>query len=471
LNTEGDAWGGRPPRILSQPADAVSTSGQEIIDLYHTTGAQLDPWQEESLRIVMGERRDGSWACSQVGIEAPRQNGKGAILEARQLGGLFLLREPLQVHTAHVMDTCMAHFDRVLSLIESTPDLARQVTRVSRSHGDLGIESGPCRLKFRARTGRGGRGLTAPVIYLDEAQELSTEMLAALSFILSAVPDHQLWMTGSCGAIVNEVWNGMRATAMKGTDPRLAYLGWAADPAEAVADPLAEKVLRESNPAHPARITRETIEAEYRLFMAADDIRSFLRERLGVWDDDIAAGAISLELWAAQVSGDVTPSGVLTFGLDVSPSRDSASIAVCDGAARAELIVNEPGTSWVVGYLERLTLTHGSRVVLDKAGPAGSMVPDLANAGVTVTELDATDLYRSGPFLLDGLESKRLRIRSHSKLDAAVAGAVKRENGDRWRWDRRVPSIDVTPLVAVTLAFWGACGIPVPPPEAVTVFD
>jgi hypothetical protein len=52
----------------------------------------------------------------------PRQNGKDAILEARELAGLFLLGERLLIHSAHQFDTSLEHFRRLLFLIENTDD-------------------------------------------------------------------------------------------------------------------------------------------------------------------------------------------------------------------------------------------------------------------------------------------------------------------------------------------------------------
>jgi hypothetical protein len=40
-------------------------------------------------------------------------------------------------------------------------------------------------------------------------------------------------------------------------------------------------------------------------------------------------------------------------------------------------------------------------------------------------------------------------------LDLAVAGATRRELGDRWLWNQETASVDISPLVAVTLAAWG----------------
>jgi hypothetical protein len=40
-------------------------------------------------------------------------------------------------------------------------------------------------------------------------------------------------------------------------------------------------------------------------------------------------------------------------------------------------------------------------------------------------------------------------------LTAAIAGAAKRPLSDSWAWARRGLSVDICPLVAVSLARWG----------------
>jgi phage terminase large subunit-like protein len=78
-------------------------------------GPDLDPWQEFVLAHALGERADGKWAAFEVGVMVSRQNGKGAILEARELAGLFLLGERLIIHSAHQFDTSLEAFRRLLS--------------------------------------------------------------------------------------------------------------------------------------------------------------------------------------------------------------------------------------------------------------------------------------------------------------------------------------------------------------------
>jgi hypothetical protein len=56
------------------------------------------------------ERADGKWAAFEVGLNVARQNGKGSILEARELAGLFLLGERLIIHSAHEFATSLEAF-------------------------------------------------------------------------------------------------------------------------------------------------------------------------------------------------------------------------------------------------------------------------------------------------------------------------------------------------------------------------
>ena len=61
-----------------------------------------------------------------------------------------------------------------------------------------------------------------------------------------------------------------------------------------------------------------------------------------------------------------------------------------------------------------------------------------------------------------------LRHLGQPEFDLAVAGAVRRDLGDRWLWDQEAASVDISPLVAVTLALWGAQTAK-PPPKPMLV--
>jgi molybdopterin-dependent oxidoreductase alpha subunit len=112
-------YGWQQPPIETVPPSA-SSAGQEAIDLAARAGLQLDPWQQHVLRRGMGEKPDGSWAAFECVVNVPRQNGKGGIIEARQLWGLFIGGEQLILHSAHEFKTAKAAFKRVERLIRGS---------------------------------------------------------------------------------------------------------------------------------------------------------------------------------------------------------------------------------------------------------------------------------------------------------------------------------------------------------------
>ena len=85
----------------------------------------------------MRQRKDGRHAAADVGVNVARQNGKGAIIEARILAELFLVKSGLTIYSAHNFDTSLEHFRRIEFLIEETPKLAREITgnRGGRKYG------------------------------------------------------------------------------------------------------------------------------------------------------------------------------------------------------------------------------------------------------------------------------------------------------------------------------------------------
>ncbi len=93
--------GDQRPRILSLPSSAVSwASGEDTAELARNAGLILDDWQRYGLVNSMAETAESLWAAFEVAFVLSRQNGKNGIVEARQLGGLFLLHHPLMIHTA-----------------------------------------------------------------------------------------------------------------------------------------------------------------------------------------------------------------------------------------------------------------------------------------------------------------------------------------------------------------------------------
>jgi hypothetical protein len=55
----------------------------------------------------------------------------------------------------------------------------------------------------------------------------------------------------------------------------------------------------------------------------------------------------------------------------------------------------------------------------------------------------------------DAAAQGEVRHLATAELIAALDGALKRPLGDAWAWSRKSSSVDISPLVAATLALWG----------------
>ena len=129
-------------------------------------GFDLDPWQRTVIEGACGVRPDGKWASKWVGVNVPRQNGKGGILELVELTALFEWGDDLIIHSAHEFITSQKHSQWVWSLVERTPKLLRQVykQRLVGTHGQEAVSSRTAGCwsfaRGRRRVGAGSRVIT-----------------------------------------------------------------------------------------------------------------------------------------------------------------------------------------------------------------------------------------------------------------------------------------------------------------------
>lgn len=479
-----DVAGAQRPRILTAP-EASSSAGQEAVDLAAAAGLKLDPWQQLTLQQALGERPNGQWAAFEVGLVVARQNGKGSILEARELAGLYLFGERLILHSAHQFDTALEAFYRVLQLIEETPFLDSKVKRISRAHGEEGVElKNGSRLRFKARTARGGRGFSGDLVILDEAMYLPTAAMSALLPTMSARPNPQLWYTGSA-VDVSEHEHGhtlaaVRQRGISGTDPSLCYLEWSPDVGERHPDDLTDAELddpelwAQANPGIGIRISAEHVAKERRSMLR----RSFAVERLsaGVWPrpDDLNR-VVAADTWTGLLDEASQPGPVVAFGVDVAPDRSHVVLAVAsrrpDGYLHVEVIDSETGTGWVVDRLVELVARWDPcAVVIDQRSGAMSLEADLLAEEIEPDVTSARDMATATGEVHDAIHHDRLRHLGQSDLDDAVAAARTRPLGDAFAWDRR-GTTPITALVAVTLACWGVVHrgsiVAPPPPQSI----
>lgn len=452
------------PRIEWAPP-AVSSRGQEAVEAATVAGLVLDDWQVLVLDGALGTSGE-RWAAREVGVDVSRQNGKGGILEARELAGLFVFGERLIVHSAHQFDTSLEAFWRLLALIEGAPEYDRQVKRVSRSHGEEGVElrTGQ-RIRFRTRTKGGGRGFTGDCLLLDEAMFLPETTIGALLPTLSARPNPQIWYTGSAvDQLVHDHGSVFARVRRRGIarEPAIAYYEWSA---EGEIDDVGERLddedaWRQANPALGIRINEDFIRTERR----AMDPRTFAVERLGIGDwpaDPQDVEVIEWERWKSLVDRQSRLLDPVCLAFDVTPSRDRTSIAAAgrrpDGLLHVEVPEYQRGTGWVVDRLvEMHQRQHIFSLSCDPAGPAAALIRPLESAGIEIRQVTARELAQACGMLLDLVSDGKMRHLGSDELATAVKNAGTRPLGESWAWSRRSSAADISPLVAATIALWEA---------------
>lgn len=445
------------PRVLSRP-EWVSSAGVEAVELAASAGLVLDEWQAFALEVILAERSDGRWAAFESGVLVARQNGKGAIIEALELAGLFLFGERLILHSAHEFKTAAEGFLRIKELVEGSDELRRLCKKPRTSHGEESIERlDGARLRFVARSRSSGRGFSGDRVILDEAQELPRKAVGAMLPTLSARPNPQVNYFGTVPDEENqsEQWVSLRDRGRLGGDPSLAWLEWSFADSPAGVDLDDREAWLAGNPAMGIRVPLEHVERE-RASLADDD---FARERLSLWGTVAAQQVVDLERWSALA--DEAPPKVSrpALAVDVTPDRSKASVAWCgvrpDGRRHVEVVRNAAGTGWVVAELVERASQRGAPVVLDASGPAGSLIPALSEAGVEPVVVSAREMAQACGQLFDAVVDGSVSHFDQPALNVALAAARKRPLGDAWAWHRKDASADISPLVAVTLALWG----------------
>jgi phage terminase large subunit-like protein len=457
--------GAQLPTVASVPA-AVDSDADDACFFAGAYGLVADPWQRHVLDGWMGVHADGMLAAPRAGLAVPRQNGKNAVIEILEL---FRMVEQSRriLHTAHEVKTARKAFarlkyffgDQVRDPNAQFPELNRLVREVRSTNGQEAIvlRNGGS-VEFVARSKSSGRGFSVDDLLLDEAQELSEDALAALVPTLSASPNPQRIFTGTPPApsADGEVFTRIRTNGVSGQDPRLCWHEWSAESAADLDDRAAWAA---ANPGLGIRLMPETI-ADERSDMADD---TFARERLGLWDAGTESSrVIDSASWAARADVRSVATDRFALAVDTSPDRSVSSVGFAglrsDGLWHVELDEQRTGTDWVVDYVKQRLASNPIRaVVIDLASPASSLIPDFERERIRVTTTDLRKLARACSSFYDGATQGGLVHIDQPQVNTALAAAGRRDVGDGlWAWSRKSASLDITALVAATLALWGA---------------
>lgn len=471
-------------RHVIVPSGIVSTGWPAVRDKCLELGVTFDLWQDGAGRLVLSKRADGRYATTIGGvvISIPRQVGKTYLLGAIVFALCLLFPGLTVIWTAHRLRTAAETFQSMQGMARRAK-IKPHVEKVILGSGEEEIRfRNGSRILFGARERGFGRGFSmVDVLVFDEAQILTENAIDDMVPATNQAPNPLILFTGTPPKRTDpsEVFRRKRAEALAGESDDTVYIEFSADPD---ADPSDWAQVRKANPSHPTRTPREAI-LRMRKNLTQE---SYLREALGIWDD-LEGRVISLMAWRALVDAASQPSDPVAFAVDINPDRTAASIGTAgrrsDGGLHVEVVEHRQGTGWVVDRLVELQKHKPCVVMVDSRGPAASLLPELEERGVKVTTeptrgtgnilvvVNSTEMARAcGAFYDAAVDSKTLRHLDQPDLNEALAAARKRDLGDSWAWHRKNSAVDISPLVAVTLAAHGLA-VYGPQPVAVPLVD
>jgi len=454
------------PSGVSGSLDGTTSNGLTVIGHADEAGLTLDPWQRLVLMEGMRLGPAGLYAALEVLLLVARQNGKSGIMAALVSSAPRLgLRKV--IYSAHEFKTALETYDLTVELVKYGPlGQCDPEPKYRRSGTETGIEWAAgtefadglvlprgCRIHFIARSRSSGRGFSADLVVMDEAFSIQAFTMAAILPTLSARPNPQVWYASSAPLNDSEQLHQLRERALSAVPSdraSLTMIEWAVEADRPHDD---RNGWAQANPGLGYRITERFIEVE----LASLSPQDFGRERLGIPDEPDGITKSSLEHWAGLIDGDSEIISPLAFGLDMTPERDNTAITVgglrIDGLAHVEVVEHLPGSEWVEARVVDLWKRHGIPFWIQTSTPAAALIGPLEAKGV---EIKTHPLGGGAAALFaDAIRNSTLRHLGQGSMSRALAGARKRRMGDTWTWSRTASTVDICPLVAASLAYYG----------------
>lgn len=476
-----------PPRFGTPRTDRP-TLGPQVGEIAARLGTPFMPWQQMVADIALELDEHGRLVYDEIDLTVPRQSGKTRLVMAKTVWRLTALARThgpqRSMYTAQRRLDARKKLERDFadglrnsrSFREVANSRARPKRptewRLSLNNGAEHIQLGSANYwQIDAPSRTGGHGDTLDDGTIDEAFAHETdEAEGAMRPAQATRRDAQLWVLSTAGDgrsfyLWRKVLAGREACDAS-QHGRVAYFEWSA-PDDA--DPGDPDVWRACSPAlgHTIDIAFLSGEWERAQRKGQEGIDLFRRAYLNQWpeipvlSEEFGYTVLAAEDWEAcrSPNSGLRDASGCSFALDVAPDRSSASFAVAGpsglGGTHVEIVDHREGTAWCVPRAKSLLGKWGGSLAIAKGSPAWSLEDDLTNGGVELVAVEPAEHAQACGQLFDAIVERKVRHIGQPELDRAVAGADKRtSSGDAWQWSRRSSALDISPLVAVTLALW-----------------
>jgi len=450
------------------PAGIVTTAWPRVVAKCAEMGVTFDPWQHGIGSVALGKRKNGKYAATVGGIvmSIPRQVGKTFLVGMIIIALCVLFPGFTALWTAHRTRTASMTFASMQAMVKKKkiwPHIA--AIRTSNGEQEIRFRNGSI-IMFGAREQGFGRGFDkVDAEIFDEAQILSEK---ALEDMVPAANQS----TQEAGALLffmgtpprptdpGEEFANRRSKALSGKAKNIVYVEFSADPD---AEPDDREQWAKANPSFPHRTPVESLE-RMRENLTDDD--SFKREALGIWDAEDSSRVIDEESWHRVADPASMAIDRLSIAVDVAPDRTVAAVALAglraDGTWHIELDDHRRGTDWVAHWVkDRAAKNRLHSVVVDELSGLVETRRDRhyligTDVEVTLAASEGRDMAIASAKFYDSVMGASLRHTDQPQVNVALSVARKRPLGAGWAWNRKDATSDITPVVALTLALWGA---------------
>jgi hypothetical protein len=503
-----------PPLVKGRPGPCKcgcaltprTTHGFRAVEFAHDVlGVRLFGWQRFLLIHALELAPWGGFRFRTIVILVSRQSGKTTAVEVKNLFKMFVLHAPLVLGTAQSLDVSEESWDNAVAMVEGIPELYEEVAEPKDGRGivrvngkkTLRLKSGS-RWQVASASRRGGRGKSGDDVNFDELREHHNwDSWSAVSKTTMAKARAQIWAFSNAGDIRSVVLNSLQATGRAAAadpanaDPTIGHFEWSAPDDFRCTCARAEgqqhkrscrlwdrSAWAQSNPSlgYPDGVTELAIENA----MMTDPVAQLLTEVFCVKVTTLAPewDVITQREWEDRLDIASAPRDPVVFAADVNYEGSAGSIGIAglraDGLEHVEAPedLTRTGTSWMVAKLVELRDKHRPLAVgIDPVGKAGALIAPLTEHGfqvvssgerakpgktplVKLTTREVTQAFDQ--FVASARDARTLRHRGDKLLVAALAGAATRKVGDSGAefWARKDSTVNIAPLVAVTLARW-----------------
>jgi len=450
-----------PPRFATRRSRRQSLGGR-VDQVAQLLGQPLMPWQKDVLDVALEvDSKTGLLVYRQVVLTVPRQSGKTWLLLCLMVHRALGFGEPQEIiYTAqNRLEARKKWEDDHVRRLERSPLRHKFTVRRQLGQESIRWRNGSLH-SVSSSTDRSGHGATLDLAVLDEAfAHEDARLEQALKPAMVTRPEPQMWIVSTAGTAKSAFLRGKvtagRVKAAAGMQRDSAFFEWSTPDG---ADPADPATWWAHMPALGHTIDQDVIRSEF----GTMDLVDFRRAYLNQWPEN-GGGLVDYAAWEALTDPESVAVSDAVYALDVSIDRQWAGLALAGRRADGLMHVSVddrpelPGIDWVVPRCQELSRRFGARFLLDKGGPAWSLVPELEDAGVKLFKpMGLADVRQACGMFLDAIADGSLRHRGQPDLNNAVRVAQPRSVAGEGGPVFGRKTGEITPLNAACFAYWSA---------------